>query len=227
MDVFKGLTWFTKDSKFINKLLILSGLALSCILILPVFFVAPFFLGYLIDTIRSVQDSEYELPELKYMEQFKKGVFYMIFVIIFFVVFGVIEFIIEKITGGLLYKTVRTSYTNSSYSFSANYTVIGFVWNILKSILVIYAQVIYAKTNTFASLFNLGNYRVMVQNNGVKPILIQFIFPFVAMPVLLVGALALVVGMVPAAIVCSFMYAGLFGQLKTDGVKGLVVAFAV
>jgi len=218
MDVFKGLTWFTKDSKFINKLLILSGLALSCILILPVFFVAPFFLGYLIDTIRSVQDSEYELPELKYMEQFKKGVFYMIFVIIFFVVFGVIEFIIEKITGGLLY---------NSYSFSANYTVIGFVWNILKSILVIYAQVIYAKTNTFASLFNLGNYRVMVQNNGVKPILIQFIFPFVAMPVLLVGALALVVGMVPAAIVCSFMYAGLFGQLKTDGVKGLVVAFAV
>ncbi|WKZ29754.1 MAG: hypothetical protein QY314_03010 [Candidatus Dojkabacteria bacterium] len=75
MDIGKALTYYTKDEKFVNVLAIFSLLLISCIFLLPIFFVGPLVVGYTVELVRRIQNGDYSLPEIQYGDQGKEDCF--------------------------------------------------------------------------------------------------------------------------------------------------------
>jgi hypothetical protein len=220
-----ALTWYFKDPLFGNVVMQFSLLILSCIFILPVFYVAPLMLGYLIATIRNVQKGKYALPEVDANVQWKDGAMLMLVNLAVGVVVATISFSISMLVS--FSSIALGSDASSEFSFfSGMLAIFGSFINIAINLVVVFVEmlmvVIYAKTGSLNDLISLENYQTIMRNNGSTVIISMILMYVVGSVVPMIGFLFCCIGILPASVIITFITAGLYGQISTEGLPSLV-----
>lgn len=229
MEIGRALTYYTKDPKFVNVVAIFSLLLLSCIFVLPIFFVGPLFVGYTVAVVRRIQNGDYTLPEIEYNQMWMKGLMLVLIQIAISIAFSVVMFAIAlplQIIFGLnaapsssrtvgSYRTAQ-QLTALQLVISAVIQLIQFVFNVIMALLSVMMLAIYAKTNEVNSLVRFDNYKKLWTNNGLNIIIVTVLSGIVGGLLTFVGFLLCCIGILPMAVISGLINAGLVGQLKTQ-----------
>lgn len=226
MDIGKALTYYTKDEKFVSVVAIFSLLILSCIFLLPIFFVGPLFVGYTVELVRRIQNGDYSLPEIQYGDQWKRGLLLVIVQIAVGFVFGMIQFAIIipfAIMMGVGNEMASSSSSYSSTSGSLLYSlvsnVVSYAFSFVTMIISFMMVAIYAKTDNVNALFKIDNYKKLWANNGANLIILPIISSIVGGFVALIGLVALCIGILPASVISMLISAGFNGQVDVKEIE--------
>lgn len=216
IDYGKSLSWFFNDPKFWNTVLKASLLMLSMILIIPIIYVAPLFVGYTLHLIRNIQNGVYELPELGEEGQWQDGI------VLALLGFG-LSFILGLIIGGGSVATMFAAAQNgadpetlNNYSSLAN--IPGMLSRLFQSLLAVMAMPMFAKTRDIGSLFNIGNYQAIWEANGAKIVIVAVLVYVLSSVIPAVGFLALCIGVLPASFIVTIMKGSLYGELDVSNI---------
>ncbi len=215
VDYARALSWFFTDPQFGRVVLVGSLYLLSCILILPLFYVAPVLWGYILDLISNIQKGRWELPLLGAEGQWQKGVKYMLVQLMLAVAIVILSMVILFGFGAL----IETSY-GSTQTILGFFGVLLYFALVLGASLLLYFQfIIFAKTDDISSMFSMHNLGYVLKKNIGAMIIASIIFYAAANIYPLIGMAACGIGILPAVIVLYMTMASLFGQLDVDGVE--------
>lgn len=216
IDYGKAITWVFSSPDAVNTILKVSLLLLSCILIIPALFVGPWVFGWTLATIKNIQQGKWQLAEIDLMEQFKSGLIFTVIIFVISLVIQMVSFIPQLAIAGLGSDSDMALIAGSiSVIFSFVIMVVSFIFSIIQY----FAMVIYAKTGDLNSLFNIENYKSIWAKNGIHTIVGPLAIGIVSIPVMIIGLMALCIGMFPAAVVIYAMQAGILGQFDVSEVK--------
>lgn len=223
IDYGKVLTWYFNDPRFWPTILTLSLYMLSCVFIVPIFYVVPLLTGYSISLIRNIQKGKYEIPEIDssyWTDGAKLLLAYIGVTVIFMVIFMILGF------GGMLLSGMlgRNGDSNGLGVITLLVTnvfsiVFQLVYSIVLPFILLLAYAIYAKTNSLSSVFAWSNYVAMWRNSRWNLVIGYFVYYAGVMALSMVGFMACCVGILPAMAASTFIMAGLVGQLGTEGVR--------
>ncbi len=221
IDYSKALSWFIKDKKFWPTVLTMSLYSLSCVLIIPLFYVIPVTTGYSIALAKKIQNDEYELPEFP-GDYWKDGVVFALLMVALSTAFGILVSIFAF--GGVIFSSILKDSSESLAALSSLGTQgIGFLLQMLSSIiapLVTFAfYAIYAKTGSINSLFDINNYKKIWAQNKWGFVVASLIYMVAASALATVGFMACCIGILPATAISSIMMASIIGQLSVEGLK--------
>ena len=221
IDYGKALSWFIKDTKFWPTVLTLSLYLLSCILILPMFYVVPLLTGYLIDVIRNIQQGKFEVPEVG-GDQWKDGA---VLVLISMAVGFAIGFVAFVIVMGISILSTILEDSSSATSVILNLfaSLISYATQAITSLFVPFftylAYAIYAKTGSINSIFQVSNYQTMWKRNGTALIIGTLIATVAISALAGVGFFACCIGVLPATVIGYYILAGFIGQFDVEEVE--------
>lgn len=223
IDYGKALSWYIHDPKFWPVVLTMSLYMISCIFILPMFYVLPLFTGYTIAQIRKIQRGEYEILDLdsSYWNDGMK----LLLVGLAVGIGATILMMVFMFGPSVLLTTVASQDSGSGIAmFAIVMQLFGYVVQMLFSFgfpfLMLMAYAIYAKTNTLGSMFLWGNYRTVLRNNGWGVVVGYLVYYAGTVALTTLGMFACCVGILPASVAVVFIMAGVAGQLGVEGVEG-------
>jgi hypothetical protein len=179
-------------------------------------------MGYLVATVRNVQNGRYVLPEIDASIQWKDGAMLMLANIAVGLIVGTISFSITFAT------SLASTYESSSEIgiFTGMLAIFGSFVNLAINIVVAFVQmlmvVVYAKTGSLNELIVMENYQTILKNNGATVFIAMVLVYVVGSIVPMLGLLFCCIGIFPAAVIVSFITAGLYGQISTEGIASLV-----
>lgn len=220
IDYGKALTWFAKDPKLANTLLTLSLYLLSCVLILPIFYVAPYFTGYILKMVQNIQQGIFELPTLEgsywrdgiTLIMVSMGISFVLGIMVAIVIFG------GTIAGSILSESSTAGGTIVTIMFQLISLVIQVVGSIILPIVYFMAYAIYSKTGSISSILAIGNYKIVWQQNQWEIVISYVIYMAVVSALSTLGFMACCIGILPAAVASNFIMAGFIGQFKVEDV---------
>lgn len=223
LDYGKALSWYIHDPKFWPTVLTMSLYMISCIFILPMFYVLPLFTGYTIAQIRKIQRGEYEILDLD-SSYWNDGMKLLLVGLAVGIGLGVVLMIL-MFGPSVLLTAVAGQDSNSAVAVVAVLMqLIGYGIQMLFSfgfpLLALMAYAIYAKTNSIGSMFIWGNYKALWHNNGWSVVVGYLVYYAGTMALTSLGMLACCVGVLPASVIAIFLMAGVAGQFGVEGVEG-------
>jgi len=221
LDYAKGLSWYIKDPKFWPTVLTLSLYTLSCIFIIPIFFVVPVMAGYSVAMIRQIQQGNYEILEVN-NSYWNDGIKLFLLSSAVSLALGVVITIFSF--GGVLLISLLGGdrHSGATVGITIIMQLIGYVFQMVFSLvfpfLIVLAYAIYAKTGDFGSIFSIENYKTMWRTNQWNLVIAYLLYTVVVSALATVGMFACCIGILPAMAASTFIMAGVFGQLSAEGV---------
>lgn len=221
IDYAKALSWYVNDKKFWPTVLTMSLYTISCIFILPIFYVVPLFLGYSIAIIRNIQAEKYELPELN-STYWKDGVTLALVAIAISMVVGML-FGGAFFGGAIVSRILREVSEGLGAVVMLGLNLLGLMLQAVLSFIapMIYfvAYAIYAKTSSVNSMFQVENYKKLWRNNEWGIVIAYAVYMAATSALSMIGFFACCIGILPAIVVSGFIMAGFIGQLDTKGIE--------
>jgi len=219
IDYARTLTWFLKDKRFGSVLLKGSLYILSCILILPAFYVIPVFVGFMLDIISNVQNGVYELPEEFGSErQWKDGAVLALISIAFsFILSFIFSFGAGSVRmGGSDMSNVENLLRNASH-YRSGFS--SFISSLLNTLFMMVTYAIYAKTREPRSLFVGSNYSSIFSKSGVNILIFMLISGAASTVLLPLGVLAFCIGIFPILVIVQLINSSLYGLIDVSEVE--------
>jgi hypothetical protein len=221
IDYGKALSWYIKDPKFWPIVLTLSLYMLSCIFILPMFYVLPLLTGYSVALIRKVQQGEYEILDVD-SSYWNEGMKLILVGFAVGIVIGIL-LTIFMFGGSILAALGADNDSMAIVIFALIFQLVGLGVQLLISLgfplLTLMAYAIYAKTGTMGSMFTWSNYQALARNNGWNLVIGYLVYYAGLTAITTLGVFACCVGVLPASVIALFVMAGVAGQFGVDGVE--------
>lgn len=223
-DVF---TFILKDKKIIYKILVLSLLLLSCVLVFPLFFVVPYFVGYFINITKNVQKGKSELPEVEQWEKyFKTGLpLTLILVILTIVIFSFNSLMGAFKSLQFINISKPSDITNFGPQMPLSLPILlliavipsffQFIISNLYTVFYLCALNIQAKDSDYTKLLNFENYLEILKKNWVNLIIfviLNLIISYILFPIITV--LTCCLGLIPFFIYIQIITAIFSGKLS-------------
>jgi len=222
LDYGKALSWYLKDPRFWPTVLTMSLYFISCIFILPMFYVLPLFTGYTIAQIRKIQAGEYEILELN-SSYWNEGVKLMLLSFAIGLVVGLIAGFFTMAGAILLASAGGNDASAGAIIVVMVLNLIGYLLQFTFSFALPYfmllAYAIYAKTGSINSMLNWSNYKAMWRTNGWSTAVGYLIYYAGLMALTMIGMIACCIGILPASAAAVFIMAGVAGQFSVEGVE--------
>lgn len=216
VDYGKSLSWYFNDPNFGKTLLVASLWILSCLLILPLLYVLPVFMGFYVDLIRNIQNNKWEIPAFGTSEQWVTGMKYFVwsftFGIVILILMALVMFPLVALTSEVEAMAIIMPFV--MIVFIALYFLIGVISTFTPGM-------IFARTGSLSQMWNV-NLHVAIFKKEWKNMLIGFLVMMIASYALsFIGAIACYIGILPAIVVTYLIMAGVVGQISTSEIDNL------